>query len=158
MKKFNYLNFLTIALLVSFVFAFSSCEKDSNEEPESVSKTGLLTSEGWMFKSAVVTFPAPFGTQDIFAQMDECEKDNIITFKTDKTVIEDEGATKCDPSDPQTLPGGTWAFTNGETELVLDGETFTITSLTSSELLIEYSEYDSTFQADITAKYGFKHP
>lgn len=41
-----------------------------------------------------------------------CEIDDIMTFQSDQKISYDEGATKCDPSDPQTTTDGTWSFDN----------------------------------------------
>ena len=45
-----------------------------------------------------------------------CYKDNIVTFMLRGTGTADEGATKCNPGDPQTA-AFTWSFQTSETVL-----------------------------------------
>lgn len=83
--------------------------------------------------------------------MEACEKDNIFTFKTDNTIVYDEGATKCDAGDDQTN-NGTWSFIENEKKLVIDSETLTILSLTSGELKVtsSYTEDGVTYTNEFT--------
>lgn len=165
MKNKKYFSTLLAVLAVGFLFSFQSCKKDDDGDAggggTAVTKAGLLTSGGWILKSMEADFPAPIGTMDMYALMDECDKDDIMTFKSDKTTLGDEGATKCDPNDPQTTGTGTWELTSNDTQLEVteDGETtvMTITSLTSDELLVEVTEYDSSIMANLTMRIGFKH-
>lgn len=41
---------------------------------------------------------------------DPCDLDNSMIFKSDKKLAYDEGATKCDPADPQQGTDGTWSY------------------------------------------------
>lgn len=48
----------------------------------------------------------------------------MLKFNTDGTILEKAGATKCDPSEPDTQLGGVWTFLNNETKLrIIDGDT-----------------------------------
>jgi hypothetical protein len=161
MRKHNIFQKLTLLSAAAIVLTFGSCKKDSEDEPTSVSKTGLLTSSGWVMKSAEIVVGTQ--SQDMYSWFDDCEKDDIIIFKTDKSIVEDEGATKCDPSDPQTTTDGTWALLNNDTELFLnfddddDDTVFKIKTLSSTDLSVEVTEFDSTFMMDVTLRFGFKH-
>jgi hypothetical protein len=164
MKTTKFITALMAIFAIAFLSTLESCTKDDDNNGSgtvAVTKAGLLTSSGWIMKSMVATFPAPIGDMDLYAMEEECAKDDILLFKSDKTITGDEGAIKCDPADPQTTDEGTWELTSNDTKLVLtdDGEVteFTITSLTSTELLMELTQYDSSFQAEITMKVGFKH-
>ena len=44
--------------------------------------------------------------------MDNCTKDDLVTFNANGTITDDEGPTKCDPDDPQTTTDGTWTLTD----------------------------------------------
>jgi hypothetical protein len=57
---------------------------------------------------------------DLQAAMGPCIADDVTAFKADGTWTLDEGAVKCDPSDPQT-ESGTWT-------LSADQKTFTMTN------------------------------
>ncbi len=98
-----------LLLPLAFVTVFSSCGKDD----PAPSNTELLTSKTWK-----QTYLKTAGlTQDL----DPCELDDRTTFSTDGIHLLDEGATKCDPSDPQTI-SGTWSFQDDETTLRLSGD------------------------------------
>lgn len=53
---------------------------------------------------------------DITSTLLPCQLDNTYTFKSDGTGTTDEGATKCNSTDPQTTPF-TWVFKNNGTVL-----------------------------------------
>ena len=46
-----------------------------------------------------------------------CVNDNFYDFKSDGTVISDEGPTKCNESDPQQVQGD-WSFNDDETVII----------------------------------------
>lgn len=110
-----------LSAVILFVFAVSaiagSCKKKNESE---ASRITLLTTSTWKYKEAgvdnnvdgVIDSPFPL------AQADSCQTDFILTFKSDKTGINDEGPKKCNPTDPQTTPF-TWDITNNDTELTL---------------------------------------
>lgn len=74
--------------------------------------TSTLTAGSW--KIAEYTLTTSAGTEDLLALVDSCEKDDIFTFQADKTILRDEGATKCSPDDPQTKTDGTWDITSNK--------------------------------------------
>ena len=122
---------LSLALL-GLLF-FTACQKD---DPPPPTKTELI-SRDWKITAMTAVFPAPIGTVDVFAQLETCEKDNITKVKADGTYTVDEGATKCDPADPQIVETGNWSFTNNETKLTIMGETFDIVSLSATSLVLK---------------------
>ncbi len=101
----------------------TSCEKDK-DKPDN---TEVLTGGSWKL-TAMTSDPAFdwFGTPvtNLYAQLPACIKDDLTIFKENGTVNFDEGASKCDPNDPQTT-SGTWAFNTDETILSVttDGDT-----------------------------------
>jgi Lipocalin-like domain len=103
----------------------TSCEKDKDDAKPN--NTKVLTGGNWQL-SALTSDPAIdwFGTPvtNVYAQLPACVKDDITVFKTGGTVNFDEGASKCEASDPQTT-SGTWAFNTDETiiSVTQDGET-----------------------------------
>jgi hypothetical protein len=165
MKTTKYVSALIAIFAIAFLSTLESCKKDDSTDSGSsgtaVTKSGLLTTGSWVMTSMEVTFPAPIGAMDMFASMDDCEKDDLVIFNSDKTVTDDEGATKCDSTDPQTSTGGSWNLTSSDTKLAIeeDGESFEfdIVSLTSDALSLTVTQYDSSFQADITIKVAYKH-
>lgn len=137
---------LTSAVLIG-------CDPDKDEDPApttttTATKTQLLTSIAWRQVAAVASPGIDTGgvapVTNIISFMDACELDNKHTFKTDKTYVDDEGATKCDPADPQTTTG-TWEFNSGETKLLLDKGTademeMTLVEITSSTLKLSFKD------------------
>lgn len=148
MKSLNQITRILIWSLLSLTFMFSACKKDN----EMSVKTELLTSGLWKISALTIDPAFPIydnefniigTTNDYFAMMDNCEKDDTRTFKTDKTMIIDDGLTKCDSSDPQKVTG-TWNFNSDETVLTstANGETlnFIIMELTDKVLKLKYTE------------------
>ncbi|KYP15517.1 MAG: hypothetical protein A1D16_21355 [Flavihumibacter sp. CACIAM 22H1] len=120
-----------------------SCKK-SNDEPKS--KPVLLSSGLWKISSIGVDLDKN-NTVDLPYPLENCEKDNTLEFKSDGTGISYEGATKCDPEDPDT-ENFTWALKNNETILSIaipgsffSGETTLITlNSTTLEAYLDYTD------------------
>ncbi|MFM7672495.1 MAG: lipocalin family protein [Bacteroidota bacterium] len=121
---------LSIALLA--VLTFSACQKD---DPAPPTNTDLI-SRNWKITASTGTFP-PLPTVDIYAQLQACEKDNILKMSNNGTYTLDEGATKCAPTDPQIVETGNWSFSNNETKLTVMGETFDILSLSATTMTLK---------------------
>lgn len=119
--------FALIALLT-----LSGCQKDS----PAPTKTELI-SRNWKATAMTAVFPAPIGTVDLYAQLQTCEKDDIIKVKADGTYTVDEGATKCNAADPQIKETGNWVFASNETKLTIMGETYDIVSLSATTLVLK---------------------
>lgn len=147
MKKITL--FVLVAVMATLV---SSCKKDDDNNSNnpsggsSATKTEMITAKSWKVTGLTV------GGQDFYSQMDACDKDDLHTFKTDNTYIYDEGASKCDPSDPQVISTGTWKFTENETKIEYDGETATIKELTSTKMVLEGDFLGSTAVTTFTAQ------
>lgn len=121
--------------ILSAVVLFASCKKDSNDTKQKT-KTDLLVQGAWKFDNANV------GGADVSSLIQGCQKDNTITFAAGGTGTLDEGATKCNSSDPQSDPF-TWNFATNETVLHVSATLFTggssdfnIVSLTDTELVL----------------------
>ncbi|MBV6441345.1 MAG: hypothetical protein DYG98_03500 [Haliscomenobacteraceae bacterium CHB4] len=115
-----------------------ACDKDSD-----ASNTDKLTNGQWKITSWVAkfTFNGVDQTVDVYAQSPACDKDDFAEFNTDGTLVLDEGATKCNPIDPQQETG-TWELTQNETHLVVTSGDLSfdaeIVELTDSKLTVEY--------------------
>lgn len=82
-----------------------------------------------------------------FSELEPCEKDDLTHFKKDGTAVDDDGATKCDPADPQT-ESYLWSFLTNETELQLnfgmgDVQVYDILTNDGTTLKIETTEVES---------------
>ncbi len=113
------------------VISLASCKKDSKK-----SNMELITQSAWKLQTVGIDNDKN-GTVDLEDAVDACTKDDLTTFATNGTGVVDEGASKCDPADPQTT-NFTWSFANNETELNFDGDNFKILSLDGSYLKIYF--------------------
>ena len=111
----NKLFFLGIFSLTVF-----SCKKNNSATP-GTSKTTLATQQTWKFNNAGIDGDKN-GTidQDISGFVSSCIKDNTVSFASNGSGTSDEGATKCNPSDPQTI-AFTWSFASNETLINITG-------------------------------------
>ncbi len=133
--------------LFAFLFALlvlGGCQKDDSSGSTPKTKTELITSSAWKYNDAKIdTDNNGTGDQPIPAGFVEaCQLDNTITFTSNGSGSIDEGPTKCDDADPQSLPF-TWSFTSNETMINFSsavfagiGGDFKIVSLTETELII----------------------
>jgi hypothetical protein len=110
-------------------------------------RTELLTTRNWKITALTVNPAFSPGiaqpaVSDWYAQMQDCEKDNLRTYKVDGSYTIDEGATKCNTNDPQTK-SGTWVFNPDKTILTetmgTDIRSYTILSLSSTTLVATYT-------------------
>jgi hypothetical protein len=101
--------------LLAGSLSFLSCGKsnDNNNNNNNNSQATLMTASRWKFSDAGLDLDnngvkdnnLPPGT------LSGCDTDNTITFKSDNTGVIDEGASKCDVNDPQSVPF-TWSLKN----------------------------------------------
>ncbi|MBU3663310.1 MAG: hypothetical protein FGM41_08965 [Bacteroidetes bacterium] len=126
---------ITLMIAALAFLTVSSCKKEDEKTTPTPtkSKTELLTAKAWKMTAMTVNpgiSPIPGGPTitDLYAFMEACEKDNTEKFNTGGTGVTDEGATKCDPTDPQT-ENFTWAFASNETKIVIDSESIDIVQL-----------------------------
>jgi Lipocalin-like domain len=80
-----------------------SCKKDHKASNPIVGK--------WNMTAYIHDGIDVYGTQVL-----PCVTDNIITFTSDLQIIADEGPTKCNSSDPQTITG-TYSLNSDNTQL-----------------------------------------
>lgn len=137
--------FIIAIYILICVFLASSCKKD-------VTRTELLTSGTWKLIALQATFLGM--TTDSYAEMEECEKDNLFTFKTDNTLDLDEGPTKCKPDDPQIRNEGPWTLFENDTKINLDNIDYNILELTESRFKINGSAMELGFLISVELTFG----
>ena len=120
-----------------------SCKKDS-----SPTKKDLLTAKSWKLSAYTIdpqiAITDPNGnitgyTNDMYALLPDCSKDNTRKFNSDGSFVADEGVVKCDATAAQTTTG-TWVFNSDQSGITLTGNTsviYTIVELTSTTLKIQ---------------------
>ena len=130
---------LSAAVLAGLMVVFSSCKKDKDEAAPSKSKTEYLTTaKGWKVTS-----------QSIAGQnvpLEDCEKSSLQIYKTDKTYT-DSNTDECGGND-----SGTWEFTNNDTQIIIDDETFKIDQLDGSTFKFSFGTAPAIYQIVMTAQ------
>ena len=140
-------NLIKVTAAALLLVSVGACKKDSNTS--SKSKTQLLTQSAWK------TVNQEFGNGTNWAQnpdwssKEACEKDDLLILKANMTYEETEGASKCDPSDPQVTDNGTWAWQENETKLVIDGVVGTVIQLDENTFQVT-SQINSTMSIRVT--------
>jgi len=129
----------TLCLIIILAF-LSSCKDD---EP-TLTRLELLTQKPWKLKTVAI-----FGFQA--SPPESTQSDDTYTFNKDGSYLFDEGGSKEDPSDPQSV-NGTWEFAENESViklntggLILNQE---ILELNSSTLKVKFTfliEIEETF-------------
>lgn len=124
----------TACIVMASAAIFSSCKKDDDK-----SRTELITSGPWRLEKAQERINGGAWDDVTADNFDACDLDNRFTFSSGGVITLDEGATKCDPADPQTQTGA-WNFVNNEEDLNMDGELYDIDELSKNTLAISYTE------------------
>lgn len=128
-------------VLLAVIAGTTACKKDENS---SGGESALTAASCWKITKAEGQAPGTTTWVDATSSIDACVRDNCIKFNSDKTVDGNEGATKCDPSDPQEFDGGTWELSaDGKTLTLTEGvdvTTSTVVELSSSKLVLETTE------------------
>jgi hypothetical protein len=136
----NQIHKLVAGLLVSVAFLLTNCGKDTttiitnppnppNPTPTEV-KTALLVGKSWVLTGYTLALGSAAAT-DQYSTVAACKKDNSAKFTADGKYSEDEGATKCNASDPQIAESGTWLFSNSLTAITVrpTGQPFKVAHL-----------------------------
>jgi hypothetical protein len=118
-----------LILLAFIAIAFTACKDDEETTTPSKTKMELLTSGSWIPTNLLLN------DTSFWDIMPACSKDDFFTFKSDGTYITDEGATKCDPMDPQTSTAN-WSFNANQTKVTIDGDEGDIAELTETVLRV----------------------
>ena len=158
MKITHYLLRLSWMLLLTGLLA--ACGND-DDEPAPPTRTELLTGKAdWRFTALTSDPPIPTvsGTvvTNVFAQLAACNRDDLYIFRDNGRFIWDEGASKCDDSDPQVFNEGTWTLSADENTIVFNStvgqgtEEWRILELTATVLRAEFD-----FVADDGVRYVF---
>ncbi len=136
---------LLLALLAAS--SLSACKKDK-EDAKPKTKSEIIVDKKWRINAATASFTANGRptTQDLLPFIDDCEKDNFTTYKGDKSFVDDNGPTKCDPTDSQTQ-NGTWDLSSDQSKILItypgqSTETANLTELTGTTMVWEQEDTD----------------
>lgn len=144
--KFRILPLIALAGLITF----SSCEKEESDPEPTMSEK--LTGNNWSL-SAYNVEPAidadGDGTQEnnLMPYLGACNLDDFWNFVASGAYTFEEGASKCDPNDPQIIESGTWLWNSDNTRLVINsgGQTMDakIIRLNSNEMIWEFTQVNA---------------
>lgn len=152
------LGLLFFSISVLFLSACSKDDNTSDDNTPQTTKKELLTTKPWKYAAWTVRPPVQDGNgnyiSDVYAYKPACEKDDEFVFNANGNVNFNQGATKCDPNQPQTTYGS-WAFKNDETELVIGGRVHKINTLNSIEMKVTFE--DVVGSTTHTHYVAFKH-
>lgn len=128
-----------ILTLVVLAFTFASCKDDTADKLSA--KTELLVKDKWILQASTID-PAVVllgnSITDVYALVPACDRDNFARYNSNKTGVYDEGSTKCEAQDPQTV-SFTWSFESDETQIRQDGDLFEILELSESILKVRFN-------------------
>lgn len=152
MKKYVLLGLLAAG-------SVSACKKDSQPAAPKT-KADLLVNKQWRASGITVSTTVngkPQPPQDVFAKFPACFKDNFSTYKADKSFVDDEGATKCSTTDPQTT-AGTWDINADQTKLYITypsqgTESIDLTQLSETTMVWTYVDTSSSPAKTIVLTY-----
>ncbi len=112
---------LPFSTLLVLGITLGACKKDK-DDPKPATKSELLMGKNWKV-TAVTVDPALVigGTSftNLYTQsaiFPDCAKDDLYRFDSGSVYKEDEGGTKCSPTDLQTRVG-TWSLSTDERTL-----------------------------------------
>jgi hypothetical protein len=105
------------SLLSVMMLNVLGCHKTDVIDPNIPTKTDLVSASAWKL-DAVGLDQDKNGTIDVslMSLVSSCQADNTILFKKDNTGITDEGASKCNTTDPQTTSLN-WSFADAEANI-----------------------------------------
>jgi hypothetical protein len=135
---------LILVLLTTIIF---SCEKEKD-----LTKTEIITQKPWKLTAKTINpaidYPGIGIISDFFALYNDCSKDDIWVFKSTGSYTMEEGATKCNTTDPTVWDMGTWTFNSDETVLTTASNIYglseyDIVELTTAALKLRYQLIDT---------------
>jgi hypothetical protein len=140
------LNKIYLSAAILSLAALSSCNNDDDVKQ---SNTQLLTSHEWMISKAEMSYAGQ--TIDITSSwIDDCEKDNVLTFNTDGSYKENVGANDC--SGDEVNGTGTWAWKSSESILSItidgDADDVKVVALDSKTLKINSGQMEYDLNGD----------
>lgn len=102
---------VNIILLLLISAGLYSCKKEKTDPPR-VERAAMLTNGRWKLIEAYANTEknGTLYTYDIFDNLPECEKDNILKFNSNNNIEEDQGSIKCHPTDSQIIIRERWAL------------------------------------------------
>lgn len=162
MKTTKIISVLIAIFALAFVSTLESCSKvDDTSNSQAVNKTSLLSSAGWVLKSATMDMGLPTGPMDMYSLMDQEDKDDLMMFNADKTVSRDAGTELYAAAIAQVEEKGSWSLKNNDSEIVITENNevteMKLVALSANELVLEATEYDEMLEQNTTLTFTYSH-
>jgi hypothetical protein len=146
----------------SFLIA---CDEEKSPTSSDSDRKSLIAASQWKLTAHTITPGVDYELDghlitDLYGVSGACVHDDIHTFKADGKWSVDEGASKCDPEDPQ-VEQGSWSMNAAQTEITLQSElddsptVFKIVSASSSQLKVTLTSTDWDDEAEHTETLTF---
>jgi len=151
---------LLLILSAILILSISSCKKDD----DNANLNGVISSGSWKIvaSTSVTDFTsvgAGIVNSDLYAMLSPCQKDNTFKFNANGTGSLDEGATKCNASDPQTTDNAFgWEISNNKltttsSNAIMPSLTSDILQLDDNTLKIKYDTNLGGYPSTTTTTY-----
>ncbi len=137
--------------LFAWVIILSTSCKKSDTPPA----TALLTNGAWALSAFVLWQGA--SSYNHYEYLYDCEKDDFIILYNDGVIDFHTGAVPCD-ADQYPVYRSHWRLIADETQIVMDGDTATISSLSGSELVLSAAIHTRTGMATAVKTYRHVQP
>ena len=134
-----------------FSICLLSCNKKSDPQNQP-SKTDHISASPWMYENAGIDSDKN-GTIDISLStaaptlLPTCLTDNKISFGRNNSGTTDEGASKCNTTDPQTT-NFNWSFADNEANLNISNNVFAL--LNGKSKIVSLTATNFTLSKDTT--------
>lgn len=127
-------------------FIIASCKKNEGGDSTPKTRADTLTTGSWALSAMNASFKNPFTntdtTVDLYANMEECARDDRYIFLANGRVTNDQSVKKCDSTGPQQMDGGTWSLSADKSALVmtdgiLPGNSYKIAAFSNSAMQLQ---------------------
>ncbi len=127
------------------LLASTTCNKPVNNTTPQKTRTVLLTQASWKVtkleaRTYTGTEPGSTAYSDVTSQLKACQIDNVSIFNSNTTYEVNEGASKCNTTDPQVVSSGTWSFQSSQTQLQVitstTNQVFDIVTISDTQLVV----------------------
>ncbi|MEP0713075.1 hypothetical protein [Algoriphagus sp.] len=128
MKTFQKLSFL---LAMASLMTLASCGDD---DPDPIKSDAEIIGSGIAWKVSTATTNGI----SVISLIDDCLLDNLVTFNYETPIsigVVDDGPTKCDPADPQTVDF-TWSYSDATKILTVNTDIIDIPGA-EGDLIVE---------------------
>jgi hypothetical protein len=138
----------SILAVTALLLLTVSCKKDPPQSRKEILTTGKWRTVAQTVSPAIDWDGDGDLDTDLHVITDACIKDDYAIFRTDGSVEENEGPSKCDAADPQSEILS-WSLKNNDMILVVDGQDFTIEQMSETTMKLKIQEFGVTVSATL---------